>query len=285
MTTATLEALHGGDFQAAFEAGQATQIVYANFHGIDHVLIPPGCKLQSLETLLPAPTRIKATPSFNDVDGFATYVAEFKGDGSRVFVDDSKYRFTTVFDCHAKDQPAWGDHSASITMELAHEWKRFRGFDSKAMSPKEFAEFLEDNVAYVDGERSGMSGADVLTMAQTFKVNVKGELDVEESLSRGLRKLVIKDDSTLRGKNVAGTELEFPEKLHFNLRIFKNHNAYPIEVYLRTRTSKEAVVFLIKIPDPDGLLEEAFDRVIDDVRSRTLLPTLKGSFNGPTHKP
>ncbi|MDP2141327.1 MAG: DUF2303 family protein [Gammaproteobacteria bacterium] len=273
-----------GDFQSAFEAGQATQIVTADIEGVQHILVPPGCTLQSMERLMDAPIRIKAHPSFNDVAGFAEYVKEFAEEGSRVFVDDAQYRFTTVFDCHAKDQPAWGDHSASITMGLAPEWKRFREFDSKAMSPKVFAEFLEDNVAYVDTARSGMSGADVLTMAQTFKVDIKGELDVEESLSQGLRKLVIKDDSTLRGKNVQGKELSFPEKLHFNLRIFKNHSAYPIEVFLRTRTTKEQVVFLIKIPDPEGLLEEAFDRVIEDVCNATGLPTLKGSFEGPSHK-
>lgn len=50
------------------------------------------------------------------------------------------------------------------------------------------------------------------------------------------------------------------------------------------RSTIEQVVFLIKIPDPEGLLEEAFDRVIDDVRTATGLPTLKGNFEGPSHK-
>ena len=170
----TINSQPSTDFQAAFEAGIAQKIETIDVEGVQHVLIAPGCTLQSMEKFLPAPTRIKAHPSFNDVAGFAEYVKEFAEAGSRVFVDDSSYRFTTVFDCHAKGQPAWGDHSASITMELAHEWQRFRRFDGKAMTPKEFAEFLEDNGAYVDADRSGMTGADVLTMAQTFKVNVKG---------------------------------------------------------------------------------------------------------------
>lgn len=271
------------DFQAAYDAGAATKIVEHTVEGIPHVLIPPGCSLKSLEDLLPAPTRIKAHPSFSDVDGFADYVAEFKEQGSRIFVDDAQYRFTTIFDAHAPGLPAWGDHSASIRMELAHEWNKFAAYDGKALKPKEFAEFLEDNVAYIS-ERSGMTGADLLTMAQTFKVDLKGELDIEDTLSRGMRKLVIKDDSTLKARGADGKELEFPEKLFFDLRIFKNHKAYPIEVYLRTRTSKDAVAFMIKIPDPEGLLEEAFDRVIEDVKEATGLPTLKGSFQGPSHK-
>ena len=272
------------DFQYAFEAGAASQLVINHIEGVPHVMIPPGSSLKSLEALLPSPTRIREHPQFSDIDGFADYVDEFKQTGSRVFVDDKAFRFCTVFDFHAPGLPAWCDHSASIKMDLSPEWERFTRFDNKPMSPREFAEFLEDNVAYIDSESSKMTGADLLTMAQTFKVNIKGDIEVEETLSRGLRKMVIKDDSTLRGQKKDGTELEFPEKLYFLLRIFKNHKAYPIEVYLRTRTSKDAVVFMIKIPDSDGLREEAFGKVIEDVKRATGLKVLKGSFNGPDHR-
>ncbi|ALO46604.1 YfdQ family protein [Pseudohongiella spirulinae] len=278
------EAFLDTEFGAAHALGAATDLVINDIEGVPHVLVPPGSSLENMEKLLPAPTRIREHPEFADIAGFADYVEEFKQVGSRVFVDETALRFVTVFDFHAPDAPAWCDHSASIKMNLAPEWERFTRFDSKAMSPREFAEFLEDNVAYVDSEASGMTGADLLTMAQTFKVNIKGDIEVEETLSRGLRKMVIKDDSTLRGQNKDGKELEFPEKLYFTLRIFKNHKAYPIEVYLRTRTSKEAVLFMIKIPDAEGLREEAFNKVIDDVREATGLKVLKGSFNGPSHR-
>jgi len=275
---------HNNDFEAAFQAGVATKLVMNTIHGVDHALVPPNCELKSLEHLLPAPTRIREHPQFSDIAGFADYVEEFKQAGSRVFVDDDKHRFVTVFDFHAPDNPAWCDHSASIQMHLAPEWERFTAFDNKAMAPKQFAEFLEDNVAYIDEEASGMSAAELLTMAQTFKINIKGNVEVEETLSRGLRKMVIQDDSTLRGQTKDGRELEFPEMLFFRLRIFKNHKTYPIQVHLRTRTSQESVAFMIKIPDSEGLLEEAFNKVIDDVREETGLKVLKGSFNGPNHR-
>jgi len=272
------------DFQSAFDAGAAMKLVLEKIEGVPHALIPPGSTLQSLEKLLPAPTRIRQHPEFTEIDGFADYVAEFKQDGSRVFVDDAKFRFVTVFDFHAPGKPQWCDHSASIQMHLSPEWTRFVAYDNTPMSPRAFAEFLEDNLAYVDSEKSGMTGADLLTMAQTFKVDVRGELEVEESLSRGMRKLLIKDDSTLKGRNQIGHELEFPERLFFSLRIFKNHNAYPIEIFLRTRTTNDKVVFMIKIPDVEGLREEAFNRVIEDVKEATGLKVLKGSFTGPDHR-
>lgn len=272
------------DFQHAFEAGVASKTEVLSIHGVPHVLIPPGCELESLKGLLPAPTRIVAHPEFSDVAGFADYVAEFKQPGTRVFVDDSARRFVSVFDFHAPESPGWCDHSASIQMHLSPEWKRFVERDGDKMAPKEFAEFLEDNMAYIDEEAGGISSADILTMAQTYKVDLRGELNVEESLQKGLKTLLIRDESRLHGVNTAGLELEFPEMLCFSLRIFKNHDAYPIKVFLRTRTSKDAVVFWFKIPDIEGFRDEAFERVIDDVRKQTGLKVLKGKMAGPSHR-
>lgn len=272
------------EYEAAHTAGQAVKLVTAKINGIEHVLVPPNCSLNSMAALMPAPQRIKAHPSFSDVAGFAEYIEEFKEDGSRIFVDDSRHSFTTIFDCHHKGSPAWGDHSASLSLEHSHEWNNFLANNDQKMSPYDFAEFLEDNIAYVDQDATGLTGADLLTMAQTFKVKLKGDLQVEETLQRGMRKLLIQDDSTLKANNSQGNEIEFPETMSFNLRIFKNQSAYPIKVYLRTRTTKDQVIFWIKIPDTPGLIEEAFNHVITEVAETTELPTLKGSFDGPNHR-
>ena len=123
-----------------------------------------------------------------------------------------------------------GDHSASMDVTTSNEWRRFKDFDGTAMKPAEFAEFLEDNIAYLTTSDE-LSGADLLSMAQSFKIRLKGDIEVDETLSRGLKKLVITDDSTIRGANQAGKEVSFPEMLSFDLRIFKNHSAYPIKVF------------------------------------------------------
>jgi len=268
------------EFESAFNIGASTAVVRSTIEGIPHVLVPPGASLQSMEKLLPAPTRIIANPEFYDVDGFVDYAAEFQQEGSRVFVDQGKRRFFTVFDFHAKGQPAWGDHSASLCMQESPEWKRFKAADGAKMAPMELAEFLEENLAYVAGP---IIGAELLTMAQNLKVTLKGDLNIEHSTQSGLRHLQVKDDSVLTGKSGA-KELEFPERLQLNLRIFDNHSTYPIHVFLRYRAAKEGITFWLKIPDPQGIEDEAFDQVIDAVRTGTGLKTLKGRFEGPRHK-
>jgi uncharacterized protein YfdQ (DUF2303 family) len=271
------------DFDAAFNAGRSYELKPVIIEGIPHVLLPPGCSLSSLEALLPAPKRIMAHPAFHDIEGFAAYVDEFKSAGSRVFVDETALSFFTIFDHHAKDQPAWGDHCASMKLEESPEWVRFKAFNDKKLSPIEFAEMIEDNLEYISA--ANMTSADLLTMAQSFKVDFKGnELQVQDTLQRGLRSLVVKDEGVARGAKADGTELEFPEMLTLKLRIFKYQAAYELKVYLRYRASKERVLFFIKITDPEGIREKAFAAVIDDVKTATKLPTVKGKYSGPKHK-
>ena len=268
------------EFQAAFNAGMEQNIVSETIEGVLHVLVPPGCNLASMEKLLPAPTRIKASPEFNDCPGFVDYTGEFAEDGSRIFVDQADRRFFTVFDSHAKGKPAWGDHSASLQMKLSPEWKRFKAVDGQKMAPMELAEFIEENLSYFLGP---IEGAELLTMAQNLKVQLKGDLQVEHRTQSGLRHLQIKDDSVLTGKS--GTkELAFPEKVELGLRVFDNHSVYPISVFLRYRAAKEGIVFWLKIPDPQGIEEQAFYQVIDEVREKTGLKTLNGRYEGPRHK-
>jgi len=268
------------EFEAAFSAGAATEIVSVNIEGIPHVLVPPGSSLESMGRLMDAPKRIKASPEFYDVNGFIDYAEEFQQEGTRIFVNQDRWQFFTVFDFHAKGAPAWGDHSASLCLKQSPEWKRFIAIDGVKMDPTTLAEFLEENIEYIAGP---IAGADLLSMSQNLKVALKGNLEIEQTLQAGMRHLQIKDDSVLSGKS-GEKEMSFPEKVDLNLRIFDNHSAYSIKVFLRYRGVKEGIVFWFKIPDPQGIEERAFDAVIDEVREKSGLKTLKGRFEGPKHK-
>ena len=143
------------------------------------------------------------------------------------------------------------------------------------MNQFELAEFLEDNMAYIT---KPVSGADLLSMAQNIKVQLKGSLEIEETVSRGLKTLSIKDDSIIRGQNSKGKNIVFPESLSLSLRVFKNQPAFNIDVFLRMRRHPDSLEFWITIPDPKAIEEAAFDKVIDEVKATSKLPTLKGSF-------
>jgi uncharacterized protein YfdQ (DUF2303 family) len=248
--------------------------------GVPHVVVPDGCRLQSLESLNPAPQRIKASPAFANVDGFVDYVGEFAREGSRIFVDKKHWRFTTVFDAHAPGQPSWCDHSASLTMELSHEWKQLLSVNGKKMAPQELAEYIEENLEYFIGP---VEGAELLTMAQNLKLDLKGDLNIATSTQSGLRELIIRDDSVVKGQSGEKT-MAFPEKVELAMRIFDHDSTYKVTAYLRYRASKDGIVFWFKIVNPDDIQEGAFDKIVSLVREQTALKTLYGTFDGPKHK-
>lgn len=268
------------DFRSAYEAGAATAIVSERLEGVLHVQVPAGAGLVSLETLLPAPRRIKASPEFYDVDGFLDYTKEFAAAGTRVFVDAAKRQLFTVFDAHAPDRPAWGDHCASLRLKCSAEWERICAVSDKRFDPMGLAEFIEENLEYFQGP---IAGADLLTMAQNLKVTLKGDLDVQHSTQSGLRHLTIKDDSVVAGR-VAEKELSFPEKVDLKLRVYEGHAAYAVSVFLRYRVKKDGVLFWFSIPDRAGIEEASMDNVIDDIRAQSGLKVLKGRYQGPKHQ-
>lgn len=266
------------DFGAAFNAGAASKIETLNINGIEHVQVPPGCKLESMEKLMPAPQRIRACPAFFDAEGFLDYTEEFAEPGTRIFVDAANFQFFTIFDAHAPGQPAWGEHAATLALNISSEWDRFKRMNGEKLSPMELAEFIEENLTYFEGP---ITGAELLTMAQNLKVSLKGNLHVEHSTQAGLRHLQIKDDSTVSGQS-GEKELSFPDKVKLKLRVFDQNKAYEVEVFLRYRANKDAVTFWFTIPDIAGIQEAAFDRVVDEVRERSRLKTLRGRYKNPS---
>ena len=277
--------------------------------GVEHFLIPPGSTLKSLEHLLPFPVRIRSCAKFHDLDGFADYAKEFSTSGSMVFVNEKERKFTIVFDADvppddgfdeadappageaaSPDSPqpgraGWGEHTAHLVFNLSHEWERFKKYDGQQMSAMQFAEFLEDNIDYISatvtkGEESvPITGADLLSMAQQFKIRLKnGQNDVHETLKEGVRKIQIVDESETSGVKGDGVELPFPDQLCVNMRIFHNHTAYAINVWLRYRKDDGTLFFLIKIPDVAGIQEKAFEQLYSDVREKLGMRMAKGEY-------
>jgi len=271
------------EYETAFEAGANQELKTVEVYGIKHALIPAGRDIKSFERLMLAPSRIVASPCFSDQHGFVEYFKEFKEDGTRIFVNDNSLIFTTVFDCHHKDQPAWGDHSASYELNHSSEWKRFNSFNNKKMDQRDFAEFLEDNMEHINGP---IKGLELLQLAQNININFKGTLAIEETVSKGLKSLIIKDESRAFGIDTAGKEIEFPDHLVLSLRVFKNGPLYDFTVKLRQRTNKEqnCLIFWISITDSDAIEEKVFDKVIESIKEETGITPLKGAYKGRSHK-
>lgn len=271
---------------AAFDMGVKTKINSKMIGGIEHVQLPDDCKLQSFERLMDKPNRIKAAHVFNDTDSFVTYFELFSSEGTRIFVDDKNFNFTTVYDCDNPGEPAWGDHTSSLQMRFSFEWSRFKNIHKERMNQKEFSEFLCRNAEYIEFHRKDgsenipMDGNELLTMAKKIDVNIKGNAEFEESESRGIKKIVICDDSTASGKTSDGKSIEFPEEITLTLRVFRNSAAFKVPAFLRQRIDKDkkGLIFWIEIKDIEQTEEAAFDKVIAEMEEKTKITALRGIY-------
>jgi len=266
------------EFSDAYAAGQANEPATIEVEGIPHILVPQGCTLESMEKFMEAPRRIIAQPQFLDITGFADYAEEFQEEGSRIFVDDEKRTFFIMFDAPAKGKPAWADHTASYPVRLSPEWNRFKAQDGKRMEPLELAEFIEDNLEYFVGP---VTGAELLTMAQDLKVNIRGKINNSGTTQKGVTTLLIENNSEVSG---GPKKVEFPAEVELSLRIFKNHTTFKVRSRLRYRFTEEGIKFHFALYDTEQTEEDAFNLVIDEVREATGLKTVRGSYYGPSPK-
>lgn len=264
------------DFGAAYLRGMEHTLDTVDIGGIEHTLVPKDCSVVSFEKLMPAPARIKAAHKFHDIESFARYFKEFAEDGTRIFVDESKSTFVAVFDCDHKGAPAWGDHSISLSMDIAHEWTRFTNANNQKMDQRVFAEFLEDSVDYIVGPNE-FTGARLLEMAQNINMDIKGNFACTETMAEGLKVLNIKDESTAHA-NINGQNIKFPAQLELALRVFRGSKAYKFNAHLRHRVRKEGLLFWYTIPDIEAVKENAFAHVIAQVQEACGKDVYRGSY-------
>lgn len=264
------------DFQSAFEAGASQRIVNGAVAGVEHALVPNSAKLVSMEHLMERPLRTKGVAVLSDIVSFVEYTNKFKGPDTALYANQQATEIVAIFNHHSKDVPAWCDNTAVLKLTASPEWERFLKLSERKMTHVEFAEFIEDNIDYVSAK--SLSAADLLSMAQNFRVKRKGSVECDEKLHNGLKKLIYIDDSEVKGMKDNSREVSFPPELEFKMRFFKGCGTYNIKAFLRYRVEDAGVKFFFKIPDPQGMVESAMQAVVDEVAKQIKLQILNGTL-------
>lgn len=253
-------------------ASQSKEIEITEIKGVPYAKIPHGHTLESLEKLLPNPTRIRAQPLLLDVEAFGEYFKEFQQDGTRIFVDDRDFTFTSVFDSDTPDLAGHGDHKATLQFFKSHEWSGFRAISRDYVSRDKMARFLEQNIDYITGEFSGVR---LLDMTRKLTMKIRGDIDINEDLANGVRGLVVSGNTTVKAKE-GDNYIPFPEKIDINVRIFKHCPAYKLEARFHWKLQNDDILLALDLIDPDGVEESAFNQVIESVEKETGKKPIRG---------
>ena len=250
-----------------------------------YVATPPGWTIAHIdeENLLPAPRRINARPAFNRADSFVDYVKTHANDMSAIYLaideNESKLAYVAVLDDNGKDTPAWRDHCATFTPPQAVEWERWNSSTGSPRSQLDFATWIEDNIADINGgEADGAkypTGAEMLKLATDFEASSEKRFKSKTNLQSGGIRLELVDDDDAATR----TNLDYFAKFRLGLRVFRGSDepGYPMEVRLRHAVSNCKLCFTYQLIRPDLVFEAAAKEQAERIREQSGVELLYGN--------
>lgn len=245
--------------------------------GTPFVMLPPEWAVHDLSKFLPTPKRCKEQPEFTDIYGFNRYI-EKHVKPNNLWLDEKQFTFTAIFNESKPYSPGYGDHRATLKLQKSSEWEKWKKANSTPMSPSAFAEFLENNIAYVGDDE--FPASKLLDMCRRLRVSVKGDMAVDELDVDGVRELNASASVSVKGETKDGVKIPFPEFMPINLRVFQNMARYKFKARLRWRgdSGKSGITFLFDLQNVELIEEEALNAVLVDVEKETGMSIWKGVY-------
>lgn len=135
------------------------------------VAIPPGWTMHDLEKYLNEPRRIQRTVKMATVTGFAEYVKAHALDKQTAIYINERAADAVIDDIvPGANEPAWGDHTARLELELTEEWKAWTSMSGHLQGQREFVNFVQDRA----GDITEPDLADLVQQLQAINAESTG---------------------------------------------------------------------------------------------------------------
>lgn len=212
-------------------------------------------------------THVKQKVTLYDEASFVEYVNAFKTEHTRVFglpgfVKGTPY-VAAIFDYHKPQKgPDRTDHIAVFKPQYSEQWNVWRHNTGDEISQHEFAEFIEEKRADIVTP----SAAELIDLIQNFKASKKVEFDSVTYQPNGDIKIGYEERTTSNGA------IDVPDKLTIGIPIYFMGDAYSINVLMRYRMATGAVKFVLKMDRPDIMEADAFNSILNSIKTGTDLP-------------
>lgn len=238
------------------------------------VMVPDGHEFkpitQDVTNAGLTPRRKTGTVQLGDIDSLILYAKDQDQPAQGyIYADPDARTITAVFN-DQRSGNGWRDHRASFTAELTPEYTLWSRNNKRKMPQAEFAEFIEDNIA----DLQGAEGTNLLAVATTIQASTGIAFSSARRLQDGQTQLTYNE--TIDAK--AGTDgaLKIPQMFELGLRLFKNGPGFKIKARLKYRLGGGAVNFWYELDRPERALEAAFDEYVQAVREKSGYAVLIG---------
>lgn len=242
--------------------------------GAYFVNVPPSYThkdiTEAVEKAAPTPTRKRGTVQLADVDSLIAYAQDQQAAlEGYIYADIDARTLCAVFN-DQKAAAGWRDHRAQFTAEFTPEFKLWQKNNRQPMGQSEFAEFIEDNIA----DLQGTEGTNLLAVATTIQASTGIAFSSARRLQDGQTQLTYNE--TIDAKAGADGALKIPQVFELGLRIFKNGIGYKLKARLKYRLAGGSVKFWYELDRPERAIEDAFGDYVATVREKSGYQVLVG---------
>lgn len=281
-TTNTLGVISADDAPEALSiaeklaASVAGALAPRTIDGATVITLPDGYHLTDLtatiEAAQPHRRRAQGHVSLGDVHSLLAYCADqVAQERGYIYADPDARTITAVFnDQRSTLAPGWRDHRATFAAMYTPEFKKWLDKNTVNMGQTEFAEFIEDNLADIQGDQA----QNLLTVATTIQATNGINFSSARRLQDGQTQLTYNE--VINATAGADGTLKIPQTFALGLRIFKNGEGYKLTARLKYRIHSGSVKFWYELERPERAVEDAFTGYVNTVREKSGYTVLIG---------
>lgn len=240
------------------------------------ITLPDGYHLTditaTIEAAQPHRRRAQGHVSLGDVNSLLAYCADqVAQERGYIYADPDARTITAVFnDQRSTLAPGWRDHRATFAAVYTPEFKKWLDKNTVNMGQTEFAEFIEDNLADIQGDQA----QNLLTVATTIQATNGINFSSARRLQDGQTQLTYNE--VINATAGADGTLKIPQTFALGLRIFKNGEGYKLTARLKYRIHSGQVKFWYELERPERAVEDAFTGYVNTVREKSGYTVLIG---------
>ncbi|WP_171108643.1 DUF2303 family protein [Streptomyces sp. Z423-1] len=215
--------------------------------------------------------RKTGTTTVRDAASFLTYYAKHHDEDTEVYSDVEALSVTAVLDAHRAAGARFGGHRLALSLRRTKAWQQWLGNDGRLLTQDEFANFLEDQLPYLQTPDS----ATMLEIAQSIKATTKAEFQSSSRLQSGERKFAYVEDT--KASAGAKGDLAIPETFIIAVPPFEGADAYRMTARFKYRIDRGQLHLGYKLEQPEERAKAAFADVLAAIAEGIDTPILNGS--------
>ncbi len=189
--------------------------------------------------------------------------------GGYIYADPDSLEIVAVFN-DQKAVAGWRDHRATFKASLTPEFLIWKNNNKQHKGQTDFAEFIEDNIADLQGAEASTLLAVATTIQATTGIDFKSARRLQDGQSQ------LAYTEVIDAKAGADGSLKIPQTFTLGLRIFKNGEGYKLNARLKYRIGSGAVKFWYELDRPERAVEDAFKGYVALVAEKTGYTVLIG---------